>query len=379
MTLPSSRSVVKSTRTSESEGRTSVPMKIRSRQPSSRNSRMARPSWPTEIQRWEKFSTRAGSQAPRRGNNTGVMPRAASDSATANGIAPPPATTPTGDEISEAADVMPGAIASSLRDGGKTERALALADEVEDFGDRRIFTGERPRRLQAFGKGRGAMEEFLIERAHGRKPLLGELAPLHADQVEAFEHGILAVDEAERNDVVAHAADAADHNLRTDAGELVHRGQTSDEDEITDLAVTAERGRRREDHVVADVAVMADMAAIHEIVAVADLCDAAACDRAGVHGHGLADGAARTDLELRQFATIAERLRRRAERGEWIDGAIVTDRGLRGNMHMSDQLAVAADHDMRTDDAIGSDLGALADHSAVRDPCGGINLTHQAI
>src|SRR3954470_12714190 len=302
MTLPSSRSVVKSTRTSESEGRTSVPMKIRSRQPSSRNSRMARPSWPTEIQRWRNFSTRAGSQAPRRGNSTGVMPRAASESATANGIAPPPATTPTGDEISEAADVMPGAIASSLRDGGKTERALALADEVEDFADRRIVTGERPRRLQAFGKGSGAMEEFLVERAHGHKPLLGELAPLHADQVEAFEHRILAVDQPIRDDVVAHAADTANHHIGADAGELMHCGQAADIDGVTDLAMAAERRRGCEDHVVADHAVMPDMTVVHEIAVVADARQAPALDGADIHGRTFADGAARADLKLRGLA-----------------------------------------------------------------------------
>jgi hypothetical protein len=38
------------------------------------------------------------------------MPRAASESATANGIAPPPAITPTGEEIAEAADIMAAAI-----------------------------------------------------------------------------------------------------------------------------------------------------------------------------------------------------------------------------------------------------------------------------
>jgi hypothetical protein len=48
-------------------------------------------------------------------------------------------------------------------------------------------------------------------------------------------------------------------------------------------------------------------------------------------------------------------------------------------MHVSDQLAVPADHDMRTDDAIGPDLGALTDHSTVFHPRGGVDLTHQAI
>src|SRR2546422_857386 len=41
------------------------------------------------------------------------MPRAASESATANGMAPPPAITPTGEEISEAAVIMVAAVPSS--------------------------------------------------------------------------------------------------------------------------------------------------------------------------------------------------------------------------------------------------------------------------
>ena len=85
------------------------------------------------------------------------------------------------------------------------------------------------------------MKQLLIERAHRGEPRLGELAPLHADDVEAFEAGILAVDEAERNDVATDAADAADHHLRPDPGELMHRGQPADEDEIADLAMAAER------------------------------------------------------------------------------------------------------------------------------------------
>ena len=44
------RSVPQSSLISDSAGRTSVPMKIRSRQPSLRNSFFAWPTWPTEIQ-----------------------------------------------------------------------------------------------------------------------------------------------------------------------------------------------------------------------------------------------------------------------------------------------------------------------------------------
>src|SRR5262245_11371963 len=109
--------------------------------------------------------------------------------------------TPTGEEISEAAEVMAAAVPSSRPvavAGGKAERAmLALRDKGEDFGDRRIFAGHRLHRVQPLGKDAGAVKQLLVERAHLRQTLLGELAALHADDVQPFEAGILAVGEPE--------------------------------------------------------------------------------------------------------------------------------------------------------------------------------------
>ncbi len=119
------------------------------------------------------------------------------------------------------------------------------------------------------------------------------------------------------------------------------------------------------------------MAAIHEVAAVADAGDAAAGHGADVHGDGFADGAAGADFEPGQFAAIAQRLRRGAQRDERIDRAVIADRRLRRDVHMRDQLAIGADHDMATDDAIGTDRGALADHSAIFNPRGGIDRRHQ--
>src|SRR5260370_40233948 len=115
------------------------------------------------------------------------MPRAVSESATANGMAPPPAITPTGEEIPETADIMVAAIPSSVLVavvGRKAQRAvLAVADEGEDFRNRRILRGHRLHRGQPLGKDPGAVKQFLVERPHRRQPVLGELAPLHADDV----------------------------------------------------------------------------------------------------------------------------------------------------------------------------------------------------
>src|SRR5690242_4561266 len=91
--------------------------------------------------------------------------------------------------------------------GRQAKRAmLAAGDECQDLGDRLIFRRHRLHRLEALGEETGAVKQLLIDAAHGRQPLLGELAPLHADEVEALEHGILPVGEAERNDIAAHAA-----------------------------------------------------------------------------------------------------------------------------------------------------------------------------
>src|SRR5438477_7230908 len=128
-----------------------------------------------------------------------------------------------------------------------------------------------------------------------------------------------------------------------------------------------------------DLAIVPDMAAIHEIAAVTDPRDAAARDRAGIHGHGFADGAARTDLKLREFAAIAQRLRWRTQRHEGIDRAALADRGLRRDVDVTDELAVGADDDVAANDTVWTDRGALADHSAVLNPRGGIDRAHRMV
>src|SRR5713226_3110714 len=114
---------------------------------------------------------------------------------------------------------------------------LAVADEGQDFRDRGILSRQRLHRIQTLGENAGAVKQLLIKRSHRGEPLARELAALHADDVETFEARILTVDEAERNDVAANAADSANHHLRPDPRELMHRGQPADKNKIADLAV----------------------------------------------------------------------------------------------------------------------------------------------
>src|SRR5262249_28873560 len=149
---------------------------------------------------------------------------------------------------------------------------------------RGILARERLHAHETVGKDARPVKELLIERADRCQSLARKIAPPHANDVEALERRVLAVDEPEGDDIAAHAADAADHDLRPDAGELMHRRQAADIDVVADLAMAAERRRRRENHVVADRAVVTDMAVVHEEAALADAREAAALDGADVHG-----------------------------------------------------------------------------------------------
>src|SRR5215472_3884406 len=172
--------------------------------------------------------------------------------------------------------------------GGQAEwPVLAAFDEGQDIGNRRIFIRQRLHGGEPLREDAGPMKQLLIEGAHGHEPLAGEIAPLHADDVEAFKHSMLPVDQPEGDDVPAYPADATDHYLRPHARELVHRRQATNIDVVADLAVTAERCRGGEDHVVADHAVVTDVTVVHEKSAISDARYPALFDGADVHCHAL--------------------------------------------------------------------------------------------
>ena len=69
-------------------------------------------------------------------------------------------------------------------------------------------------RSQPFGEDSGGVKQLLIERPDDGEPFAREFAAFHPDDIETFKTRILAVDQPERNDIAANAADAADHGLR---------------------------------------------------------------------------------------------------------------------------------------------------------------------
>src|SRR3984893_657846 len=116
---------------------------------------------------------------------------------------------------------------------------LAVANECENFRDRRIFGRQRLHRTEPRGKNAEAVKQLLIKRTYGCEPLARKFAAFHSDDVETFKAGILAVGQTKRNHVAADAANAADHRLRADSDELVNCRQAAHVDKIADLAMAA--------------------------------------------------------------------------------------------------------------------------------------------
>src|ERR1700727_2578504 len=113
-------------------------------------------------------------------------------------MTPPPAINPTGEEISSAPVVMALMSSMPLTVIGRQAQStmLVVPDEGQDFGDRGVLVRHRLHRVQSLGEDAGPVKQFLIKRPHGCEPRAGELAPAHADDVEPFQSGVLAVDEA---------------------------------------------------------------------------------------------------------------------------------------------------------------------------------------
>src|SRR5215472_623847 len=130
-------------------------------------------------------------------------------------------------------------LAATLRPAQRP--VLAGANEGNDLHHGLVARELARRLLEPLGEMTGVEEEPLIGTPDRLDALARELSPLEADEIEAFEARVVAVGEPERDDVAAHAADAADHRERSDAGKLMHRREPADHDAVADLDVAAER------------------------------------------------------------------------------------------------------------------------------------------
>ena len=132
------------------------------------------------------------------------------------------------------------------------------------------------------------------------------------------------------------------------------------------------------DHVVADLAVVCDMSVSHHQRVAPDAGNAAALHCSTVDGDELSDLAVVADFETRGLAGVSEVLRRHADRGEGEDSVVSSDSSWTLNRDMRNQVAALAQFDVRSNDAIGTNLAGRVHVCASVNDCGGMDA-HQAL
>src|SRR4051794_24257735 len=253
-----------------------------------------------------------------------------------------------------------------------------LADEGHDLAHdwvAFIFLGDR---LQALGKMALRKKEQTVGAPQPMHVGARGTAPPQAHDIQTDQRALRSAEhEPIGNHVPRRARDTCDHRTLADAHELVDGGMTAEEDMILHLDMTAEDRIVCKGDVVSYQAIMPDMGAGHEDAAIANGRDAAAFLGAGIHADASPDVAGASNDKAGRPATIACRLRRRTERGEWIDDGARADRRVPGQMHVSDKSRAFADDHMGAYDAIRPDGRAGPDHRPFFDLGGRSDLSHR--
>src|ERR1700683_2317702 len=185
-------------------------------------------------------------------------------------------------------------------------------------------------------------------------------APPQANDVEAGEIGDLTARVAERDKVTRNPRKACYHGAFANARVLMNRRVSSKKRVIPHRDVTANDGIVGESDRIADSTIVADMRAGHEKTTLADDCDPAAVLGAGVHGDAFAQFAARADDQARCSAAVVHRLRWCSQRRKRIHHGALANRRHAGHVHMGDQPHAVTELGLRSNNAIGPDLHALA-------------------
>src|SRR5262249_27360474 len=126
---------------------------------------------------------------------------------------------------------------------------------------------------------------------------LARAAPTHTDNIEADQIGKWTLDEAKRDNIGAHAAQAHHHLAFADTHELTHRRPTPKPGDVADRHMAAHHHVVGKDHIAADLAIMADVGPHHQPATIPDFSDAAIVLRPGIHGDTFADVAIGADHE----------------------------------------------------------------------------------
>src|SRR5436309_1068441 len=159
------------------------------------------------------------------GNSTTRRPRRSTASATATGMAPPPAMIASGPASTPAAAgiamLLFGIVGAPAAHLGQHDRSAALgAQECDDLCDFDVAGEFGLDPVDARGEIALALEQQRIGLLHGADALPADAAPAHADDVDTDQPADGVQHEPERNNVVAQRRVARDHGALANACEL---------------------------------------------------------------------------------------------------------------------------------------------------------------
>src|SRR5262249_55293318 len=161
-----------------------------------------------------------------------------------------------------------------------------------------------------------------------------------------------------------------------DTCKLMNSGKSTKKNVIAKTHVTTQGRAVGEGYVVADMAIVTDMRIGHEEAALPNSGHTSALLGADVHGDAVADGAVCTDDQARVPPSVMHRLRRRAERCEWIDHAAGAYHGVAADMNVADQADGFADRHGGADHTIGTDFRVSGDMRSRRNAGRRVDARH---
>ena len=222
-------------------------------------------------------------------------------------------------------------------------------------------------------------ENILKGRPKGINLVALKIAPFQPDKVKPAQHGAIAADHAERNDIFGNQTARAYKTVGTNARKLVHADETAQNGVISHRHMAAQRGVICHNDIVADNAVMRHMYADHKQIVVADACDATALVCSGVHGYMFTNGISRADLQGHVLTVIFQILRNMPDGCERKNPGVGSDSGIAGYNHMRVEVAIVAQHNIAVHTAIGADADIAPQLYRIGDHRCAMNFRHDPI
>ena len=176
-------------------------------------------------------------------------------------------------------------------------------------------------------------------------------------------------------DVLDHLGASADHGVAADAAELVDSGEATDDDVVFDGHVSGEGGHVGHDDVVADLDVVREMRVGEEVV-VGTNDGGLAVRRCGVDRAVLAEDVVVADADVGDAAAILQVLGFSAETGEGKDLVVRAQDRVAFEDNVGVQDGPGSEHDVLSEDAVGSDGAVVGDLGARVEDRGGMDARH---